>query len=227
MIQFLLHHCCITSNKLFILFVWWLPLLHLLNCYWTFKTHERLLPSWGFSKNLGWKWIVSFPLHHPFHGHLPLVCHCASDDGHIAGPQGSFTLLSLSCLVLPLHLFWFHWLLLLVHHSLWQLCGCVPAPALCDHSDTKGSFCFCDQGFRWWCLQGLGDEVSLSPKYSSSFCLFCQCDADLIILYYNSLLTFYHSNKKSIRTGITSYSPLYLQWFWAHFFLMQVMNVNL
>lgn len=58
--QFLLHHCCITFNKLFILSLCWFPLLHLLNCYWTFKTHEQLLPPWGFSKNLSWKWIVSF-----------------------------------------------------------------------------------------------------------------------------------------------------------------------
>lgn len=105
--------------------------------------------------------------------------------------------------------FWFHWLLLLVHHSLWQLAVYQPS-ALWPQWPQRVFLCS-DQGFHWWCLQGLWWwSVSLSPKYSSSFCLFCQCDADLIILYYNSLLTFYHSSKKSIRTGITPYSHLYI-----------------
>lgn len=136
MIQFLLHHCCIISNKLFILSVWWLPLLHLLNCYWTFKTHERLLPSWGFFQKPRLKMNCFFSTLSPFPW-PPATClslclrwwPCCWTTGQFSVLLGS----SSSPFLVPLTA------LLLVHHSLWQLCVCT-SPTLSDHSDPKGVF---------------------------------------------------------------------------------------
>lgn len=69
------------------------------------------------------------------------------------------------------------------------------SPALRHHHDAEGPYGFCDWGLHWLCLQHLAAELLLSPKYSSSFYLFCHYNADLIMLYCNSLLIFYCSNK--------------------------------
>lgn len=59
--------------------------------------------------------------------HMPVVCHCTSDDGRVVGVAAAAYTHCAAGSVLPLHLLWLHWLRPPGLHDVWVLRGWVPA----------------------------------------------------------------------------------------------------